>query len=220
VAENEAEMNILLEQGLLAALQRQYARNSRWSEISFRVAPIQGLAGVQVQQAGRLDCVLVELETLYREHVKKGLNTITVANIFNSPLSEAFIFTLFEPINRAVRSLHGCSLRSCTGVLYDLYLVRTLLAKGQMPQYEERKHGRIDLVYQDGSPANAYDANEDVRASFIAPYLLSTETGSHGWMVPDLKKDCCRQIFRRDIADGVLALDSLKPCLPSVEAAE
>ncbi len=82
-----------------------------------------------------------------------------------------------------------------------------------MPQYEEKKHGPIALIYQDGSPANVYDEKEDKRASFIAPLLLSTETGSYGWAVPDLKSGACRQIFRRDIADGVLTLDDLRRCL-------
>lgn len=201
-----------LENGLCVALTRQAERHHQWTKIAPCIAPIGGLACAQIQHAGRLDCILIQMEA---EQEAQRSDAITAVQIFMPALSEAFIFSLFEPVNRAVKSLHKCSLRSCSGVLYDLYLVRTLLSKGQLPQYEEKKHGRIHLAYHDGTPAGAYDSIEDGKAAFIAPYIQSTATGSLGWIVPDLKNGCSKQIFRRDLSDQVLALKRLSDCLPS-----
>ncbi|MDX2205812.1 MAG: hypothetical protein NW223_23880 [Hyphomicrobiaceae bacterium] len=196
-----------LEPLLTAAMNAHGERMQRWIRASHLLAKMMkdpSIFTVDLQQVGRLDCFLVELEKTVA--ASPAPEHIVMAVDFHMLLSRSWLALAYEALRAVLQRERDSPLlpRELLDTFYRLELVRVPELKREVagPRKLEQELYLTPAPHRDDDQPVPYRHRQTV---WNIPKEMDTRSGSMIWHAYDVKSRTTVEIRRRELADGLLS---------------
>ncbi|WP_342360782.1 hypothetical protein [Terrarubrum flagellatum] len=158
---------------------------------------------IRHQSDYRVDLLLRSLEREFVERRSRGDTSGGVADDLQFLLTRYWLLSTYEAMRIVRDSKHAKSNSKLLALCYDFEAVRVPIAKLEIANDSKLKPG----LQFTRMPAREDDQPEPYKpGDYYPPTIISSETGSVGWVIIEPKKLAQRQIFRRDLSDRMLSI--------------
>lgn len=207
---------IICEQLLANCLRPQFDRQKRWLSVSMRIgglAPDYYSFANDIEQSGKLDCIVKTLELTHAERLRmQNADGILLSPDFLSILSKSWLALTYETL-RSIRQRVNYKPNRQTEWANTMATAYKKIERVRVNEFK-REFAKGAKLKKTGKKVELYSPYDDLRnieeyehgKSVLTSNLYTrSDDGSHSWFVFNNESMEMEQIYRQDMSDEILS---------------